>query len=182
MSSPVAHTSLFLLFWPRLRAKIQSTASRPRRLLFATALLATLMGPDFDLVGWFFTDAPISTYHNGPTNSLFMITIGGVAFAIIARCIIRLPWPTLFAVGCTAYASHILVDFMTSGRGLQLFWPLSSARFQSPFILLRGVEHTGSVTLGTHALNLLSDILFAIAVWIASGWFKPRVAPPTSRN
>ncbi len=174
MSSPVAHTSLILLLWPGLRARFQNDISRPRRVLLAIAVLAALMGPDFDLVIGLFVDAPLATYHNGGTHSFVGILAGGIVFAVIARMIVPLPMGPLLVVGTLAIASHILIDFFTYGRGLQLLWPLSQERIEAPFVLFRGVRHSSDVTIGTHLLNLLSDVLFAFAVWIVSGWVRHR--------
>lgn len=174
MSSPIAHTSLILLFWPEAKAKLRKVTSRRRRILFGMAILAALMGPDFDLIGYFFIDAPLSTYHNCATHSLVGVLAGGVLFTIVSRMIVPVRFGTLFAIGTLAFASHILIDFLTYGRGLLLLWPFSDQRIEAPFIIFRGVRHSSDVTLGTHLLNLFVDILFAVAVWISSGWLRPR--------
>jgi membrane-bound metal-dependent hydrolase YbcI (DUF457 family) len=162
------------LIWPGLRARLGDSMTPYRRLLAAGAVLAALMGPDFDLIAGLFTDAKIAEYHNGPTHSFIVAIIFGLLFAVVAGRITGWSVGYLFILGTGAYVSHVLIDMFTWGRGVQAFWPITDARVEAPFIIFRGVQHSSEVSVGVHLLNLANDALFALIVWIASGWIRDR--------
>ena len=71
--------------------------------------------------------------HRGASHSLSVAVAVGLLAALAAR---RFGWPVMrTAIACgLAVASHALLDVLGhGGRGLPLLWPLSGARFESPW-------------------------------------------------
>jgi inner membrane protein len=103
--------------------------------LLAFAALSFL--PDMDVVGVALglPDAG-ACGHRGASHSFLLAALIGVGMAFFAR---RLGWPVVrTAVAATlAVASHGILDACgEGGRGIPLFWPLSEARFVSPWRVL----------------------------------------------
>lgn len=99
------------------------------------ALLAVLPDADVVLVALGAKDGgPFG--HRGALHSLSMAMLAALLCALWAR---RAGWPvwrTAFA-GWAAVASHTLLDMLgAGGRSLELFWPLSSVRYHSPWRFL----------------------------------------------
>jgi membrane-bound metal-dependent hydrolase YbcI (DUF457 family) len=98
------------------------------RYAIVAALVANL--PDADiLVGSLFGDA--EGWHHGPSHSLAMAAIVGVATGLLARSAGRRFRPAFAFVG-VLYASHVLLDAIAPDRGkpdvgVPLFWPFSHA-------------------------------------------------------
>lgn len=168
MPSPIAHCSLAFLGWPMLRRRVHTTTTRLTRIVLFGAVIAGLMGPDFDLLAGPIMGVRFSVYHNGFTNSLLCAPVFGLLFAGLCRALVRQRFAFLWMFGTGLYLSHILLDLFTWGRGIQLFWPFTAERVQGPVILFRGVRHSIGAGLSEHVLTVLWDLTFALLVWIAS--------------
>jgi inner membrane protein len=107
--------------------------------------------------------------HRGAFHSLSMALLVGLLCALWAR---RAGWPvwrTAFA-GWAAVASHTVLDLLgAGGRSLELFWPLSSARFHSPWRFLpdapRGMKllsRRGLVEFATEFALFLPMTIYAV--------------------
>ncbi len=102
-------------------------SSQRRRALVAGALLGTL--PDLDVVVLALFDLDAvghMTWHRGPSHSLFVLALLGVAVWWLARRAsagVRLAPVSWFAAIELALLTHPLLDALTV-YGTQLFWPL----------------------------------------------------------
>lgn len=180
MSSPVAHLACGYAVYRMLVTADPKVAGLPRGTRWATAAFFS-MAPDLDLIaGWLARDVP--TYHNNISHSL--------AFGLLA-CLIAATWACtawqrlrfvpLWAYTFACYASHILVDYVTRGRGVMLWWPFLSERFSSPALLFRGVSWSKGLHTTDHVWTLANDALFALVVMVlAEGivrWIGARRSP-----
>ena len=110
-----------------------------RRTRWATLALFTILStlPDIDVLLVAFGASENGAFgHRGALHSLTMAVAAGVFCALAAR---RWSWPVLRTAlaGAAAVASHTLLDLLDAGgKSLALFWPLSSARYHSPWRLL----------------------------------------------
>lgn len=99
------------------------------------AALAVLPDADILLVALGVKDS--GTFgHRGALHSLSMAMLVGLCCALWAR---RAGWPVwrTALAGWAAVASHTLLDLLgAGGRNLELFWPLSSVRYDSPWRFL----------------------------------------------
>ena len=177
MSSPIAHGSLMFAAWPAVRSRMDPCLSRTRRALIGCAMLVGLMAPDADLVlGLWYPTRALSDYHNGPTHSLFVALAFALTFALVCRAVVRLPWRFLCILGAALYGSHVILDWLTWGRGVQMFWPITETRFKAPVSLLMGVRHSVGAPVTTHMLTVANDLVFGLAVWWVSRWVWSRRA------
>jgi membrane-bound metal-dependent hydrolase YbcI (DUF457 family) len=169
LSSPIAHGSLMFVAWPAVRGRLDPDVSRTRQLLVGCAIFTGLMGPDADiLLGLLYPGEPLAVYHNGPTHSLFAGLIFAVPFAIVVRLTARAPWRFLAITGALLYESHVVVDWLTWGRGVQMFWPFTETRFTAPFPIFIGVRHSVGAPLSTHMFTVVNDLVFGLVVWWVS--------------
>lgn len=102
--------------------------------LLLFAVLAALPDVDVFLVALGAPDSG-AIGHRGASHSLGMAVLIGVVAALAAR---RFHWPALRTAiaAAGAIASHTFLDVLgAGGRGLALFWPLSTHRFHSPWRL-----------------------------------------------
>jgi membrane-bound metal-dependent hydrolase YbcI (DUF457 family) len=120
MPLPVAHG----LVGAAVVAALHPRPLRLRRLpLVIGGALANCADADFLLVWWFGSKA----WHRGFTHSFaFAAALALVAFAVWGRSHFREA-----LAYCLAYASHGALDFLTTkaGGGVELWWPLTPARY-----------------------------------------------------
>ncbi|NIV75262.1 MAG: hypothetical protein GWN37_10615, partial [Gammaproteobacteria bacterium] len=48
--------------------------------------------------------------------------------------------PRAFLLTLVCYELHVLLDYLTVGRGVMLLWPLSAERFAPPIYLFYGLH------------------------------------------
>jgi inner membrane protein len=137
--------------------------------LAAFASLAVL--PDADVLGVALGASDVGAAgHRGASHSLCVAIVAGILCALLAR---RLGWPVLRTAlaGALAVASHGILDaFGEGGRGIPLLWPLSHARFISPWRVLpdapRGLALLSRSGLVDVCLEFLLFVpLTAFALW-----------------
>jgi inner membrane protein len=111
------------------------TPTQPRAsaaTLLAFAALAEL--PDLDVIGVSLGAPDLGAVgHRGASHSFMLAVMIGLLTAIIAR---RYGWPVVrtAVAAILAVASHGILDACgEGGRGIPLLWPLSDARFMSPW-------------------------------------------------
>ncbi len=189
MPSPLAHSSLLLAAVPPLRDHFDTLTPARRRLLLLW-LACALLAPDLDLLLGLLTGHGLRPLHGGPTHSLVLAPVFGLLWACAGRAITRDAWRyrNLALLAAAAYASHIVMDFFTPGRGVGLLWPLplgdqtwlnvNAHRFGSPIPLFVGVEHSNWKDLGHHARTLATELAFA-TLMLGIGHVLRRKRPST---
>ena len=177
-----------------------------RRTRWGTLALFTILStlPDIDVLLVAFGASERGPFgHRGALHSFTMACAAGVFCAVAAR---RWRWPVLRTAlaGAAAVASHTLLDLLgVGGKSLALFWPLSSARFHSPWRFLpdapRGLEllsGPGLVEFVTEFALFLPITIYALwpqirarlvemrlpRLQIIDGASTPKVAPDASPN
>jgi len=128
-------------------------------------MLACLIAPDVDVAVGVFSGKGIGYYHNGATHSIAFSLLVGLVFAGLGRWVCGTEFRKMFWIGAIACLSHVLLDGMTFGRGVQLFWPLTEMRIQTPIPLFLGVRHSVGAAWTTHLLTIVNDVVFAAFVW-----------------
>lgn len=160
MPSPIAHlsvgVSLFMVvrsYRPRLRHVF----------LFFWATLLFVMVPDVDAILGILL-GNLGAYHNQGTHSLGMAVIFCGIGATILKPVFGLSWKRLFVFFLLCNATHLLMDWMTWGRGIKLFWPISDKRFLSPFLAFYGLHYSDPLSSPKHLVTLATEGLFAISI------------------
>jgi membrane-bound metal-dependent hydrolase YbcI (DUF457 family) len=100
-------------------------------------------------------------FHNNGSHSLLV----GLALALTAGGLVwwrkGSGFTYWFGFVLLCYQLHIVLDFFTVGRGVMLFWPLSSARLESPVKLFYGFHWSDGLVSINHIWTLLNELGFA---------------------
>ena len=129
MPSPLAHAAagyvVYRIFRSPQPARASGHVGPLPRLLVATVGLSLLA--DVDVVpGILLLD--VGRFHNAFSSGL----ITGVAVALTVGGALwlrqRSGFKFWFALTLVCYESHVLMDFLTIGRGVMLAWPFSDSR------------------------------------------------------
>jgi inner membrane protein len=166
MPSPIVHSFLgylvFRLFKKRLHWKgLQMIGPLP--MLLALTVFFSLL-PDIDSVlGVVMGD--FGGIHNQWTHSLYT----GLGFAVVFGMLISRVQQTRFIkwffLVLLCYQLHILADFLTFGRGVMLFWPLTEERYTSPILLFYGVHWSQGLFSLKHLWTLVSELAFVAGIY-----------------
>ena len=163
MSTPLGH---FLL------GAAIGAAIRPERSWARAALIGGVCGvaADLDFLPGLVLGDP-ARFHNAFTHSFACAAAAGVLLALACSAD-RRRWLLL---GATAFASHLLLDYLTFDDsppfGIPLFWPWSSGRFTSPQPVFDNVVRSGGLAMIRHNLrvagieSLLIGPVAAIICW-----------------
>ena len=103
-----------------------------------------------------------------------MAVAAGVFCALAARW---WRWPVLRTAlaGAAAVASHTLLDLLgAGGKSLALFWPLSSARFHSPWRLLPDAPRGLKLLSSSGLLEFVTEFALFLPITIYALW--PQIA------
>jgi acetyltransferase-like isoleucine patch superfamily enzyme/membrane-bound metal-dependent hydrolase YbcI (DUF457 family) len=152
----------------------RSRGLRAPALPFLLYSLFAAMLPDADAVVGMLVDAQrLPDFHNQCTHCVAFALVAALALSAAARWLLfrDVPWRKLFAWTLLLLGSHLLLDWLTWGRGEMLLWPLSDRRFGAPFPLFYGVRHSEGlfspshwITLATESATLGAAALFALAL------------------
>jgi inner membrane protein len=144
-----------------------------RRTRWATLALFTTLAtlPDLDVLLVSFGASEKGAFgHRGALHSLTMALAAGVFCALAAR---RWRWPVLRTAlaGAAAVASHTLLDLLDArGKGLALFWPLSSARYHSHWRLLPDAPRGLKLLSGSGLLEFVTEFALFLPITIYALW------------
>lgn len=168
MPSPLIHTATA---WVLARpARSRASVPPPPRIPFLLYSIFAAMLPDADaalglLVVPF---SRLSSIHNQATHSLLFAIVAALLLSAAARLILfrRIPWPRLFAWTLLLLLSHLLLDWLTWGRGEPLLWPFTDRRYGSPVPLFYGVRYSEGLFSRSHWVTLLTETATVAAVWL----------------
>jgi membrane-bound metal-dependent hydrolase YbcI (DUF457 family) len=170
MPSPIAHTAagyaLYrLLAAPRLEEETSLGRSFPRLLL----IVALSMLPDLDFLPGLLLNE-FDRFHNTFSNSLLLAF--PVALLIAAIFSFKQKSRFLFWFGFVflCYELHVVMDYFTVGRGVLLFWPISSERYQPAFKLFYGLHRSDGWFSIRHLWTLLSELAFVALIRFMTGF------------
>lgn len=103
-------------------------------------------------------------FHNTVSNSLLV----GLLIAFLVGAIVwikrrqRFIFWGGFALLC--YEVHVIMDYFTIGRGVMLFWPFSTERFEPAVKLFYGLHRSAGWISIQHLWTLLTEIAFTLIV------------------
>ena len=160
MPSPIAHSITgYALF--RGCVHHSNKFKRLRKvLLFWSVFIAN--AADLDFIFQIFGDLQL---HRGPTHSITAVFLISAFTALISAIFCRaIVWEIMLFTGCV-YGSHLLLDLFTAGgRGMLLFWPISSDFFKSQLPLFPAVHHSRGFFDASHLLFVAYEILYSLAL------------------
>ena len=176
MPSPIAHAAMGYVVYRAFRSWRPYEASRHvgplPQLLVAAVGLSVL--PDVDsVIGLLMGD--LGRYHNNLMNSFgfgLMVALGAGTAVWLKR---RSGFKRWFVLALVCYELHVLMDFLTLGRGVMLAWPLSHQRFESSVKLFYGLHWSDGLLTPKHAVTLVTEIgVVAAAIIIRLGLSRVR--------
>lgn len=167
MPSPLAHLAAGYSIYRIVRYAAASSARlaaalRPG-LLLLPACLAFSMLPDGDsALGVLFRD--MGAYHNQWSHSLFFALVPFTLVVLLAAAWPGERSPLAWGVLCLlSYHLHVVLDALCAGRGVMLFWPVTSQRYLLPTLPFFGLRWSEGVISFEHLKTLLNEsILLAI--------------------
>ena len=160
MPSPIIHLSVGAFTHGALKRRWRD-ATPLRRTAYVLAFLFFAMMPDLDsVIGIALND--LGRFHNNIAHSFGFALIAGCAAWLLAPLFGERKRRFWAAVVFGSYAGHILLDAITRGRGVMLFWPITDLRIQPPFQIFYGLQWSHGlvsiehfVTAGTEGLVVL---------------------------
>lgn len=165
MPSPIAHSAIGYAIYRQVKGRktgvVQASVGPSIPLLMLTAGLSLL--PDLDAVAGVVL-GDFGRFHNNGTHSLlvgFALGAGAGLGGWLLRWRRALHWAWLVFI---CYQFHIIMDYFTVGRGVMLFWPISSVRFEAPAKLFYGLRWSHGVWSSEHLITLISELGFAALI------------------
>lgn len=172
MPSPLAHSAMgYAIYRAQAENKEMGRTLFAPRLLLVTLFLSLL--PDLDSVAGIIL-GDFGRYHNNISHSLFV----GVMVALLIAGIVwwrrRAGVVFWFLLVLVCYEAHVLMDYVTQGRGVMLLWPFSSARYSTPFTLFYGLRWSEGILSVNHVWTLINELAFVVVVLLLTHIF-PRI-------
>lgn len=122
------------------------------------------MAPDLDAVYGILAGS-LYRYHNQGTHSLFvMFLVCALSAPIVSSWIKGISPTKMTGILLLCYGLHLLLDFLTTGRGLKLLWPFSETRFISPIRLFYGLHWSEGILSVRHLTTLANEVLFVVVL------------------
>lgn len=186
MSSPIVHATagyaVYSIFRHRLPERI--VFGIPTRFIWSGIAIAISLLPDLDVIAaW--TLGSMEKFHNNLTHSLLVWTLLPLFIAPVLKTITGISFRLGFLFTLVSCYLHVMIDFLTYGRGVMLFWPVTAQRFHAPLLLFRGVPWSDRLTSPNYLQMLLEDCLFAAIVLAAviiarrlHAWHQAHAAKP----
>lgn len=166
MASPLTHMVVgYALFRTALPRFPELAIGKKAILLLAAAVVGAMLADADAVAGVIHHD--LGTYHNQFSHSLGMAVAAGLAAGLAGRLITGFGLGRWITLGLAAYLSHVLIDFATLGRGVQLFWPLTNQRYTSPVPLFCGLHWSEGLWSVDHLITLANEIpIMAAMLWL----------------
>jgi membrane-bound metal-dependent hydrolase YbcI (DUF457 family) len=109
-------------------------------------------------------------YHNNATHSLIVGLLAALLTSALAAAFRSISFRKIFLIAFFSYSAHILLDFLTIGRGVMAFWPLTDERFLFPWPIIYGVRWSDGLLSIRHIWTIISEVAMA-ALFVAATHF-----------
>lgn len=178
MATPVGHSLAgYVVFG------LSGETQGPRKARWLLLYICLANAADLDFLPGTLIGRP-ALYHQGISHSLGFALVVSLAVAGVCR-LWGASFAAMFALSCTAYASHLMMDFLGSDTrppyGIPILWPISGEHFISPIPIFWGVRHAGSAAGSTlewlvallHPYNLGAialEVIFLLPFVVLRQW------------
>lgn len=167
MPSPIAHSiSGYVLarFLPLEQPRTRERGRWGMQIIYAVFVANAA---DFDFIPQLITG---EMYHRGLTHSL----IFALGFSAIAGFITSYIWKRsykqLFLFTLILYSSHLFLDFLSEGRGIQFFSPFLDSFFKFPITIFPGIHHSRGLWDYSHLLPISFELVYS-ALLLLGLWY-----------
>ncbi len=166
MPSPITHlvaAGATCYIYKKIAPKDQAPPFVHDAGLFVAAAAFSL-APDLDFIPGLLLHK-VGSFHNCGFHSLCCLLPLAWVCAIVLRCFKPGPFQMRLLLITTWLSLHSMLDTLCLGRGVMLFWPLSTIRFQSPILFFLGVRWSSGLLAISHIYTVLNEVLFAVGLW-----------------
>jgi inner membrane protein len=160
MPSPIAHSATGIALGQLFPERAPS--SRWRRLVRLASLLVLANVADLDFIFQLVFDRRI--HHTFSHSLVFTLTIAGLVgliFAVLGRDGSR-----AFLLTAVLYGSHVLLDMLGGGPGVQLLWPFSAAYVIAPIQIFPPVHYSRGVLDASHLTFIAFESVYSALLLI----------------
>ncbi|MFW9847317.1 MAG: metal-dependent hydrolase, partial [Candidatus Thorarchaeota archaeon] len=183
MPSPVAHTAIGYMIYQLSKSRLPQEGSK-RVGPFSRSLVVTVglsLLPDMDAVlGLLMGD--LARFHNNVTNSLIVGLLVAPVVGGIAWMRQRSGFTRWLFIALLSYELHVMMDYLSVGRGLMLLWPLSWERYESPVKLFYGFRWSQPLMSVHHVWTLATELGFSAIIVLAAHIITRRAISLPSRQ
>lgn len=177
MPSPIAHLGAGYAIYRYSRRKLPENRANLWKFPFQ---MLTIMGlsllPDLDIIpAIIFRD--MQGYHNNFSHSLLLGIPVALFLAAVLRPIYHSDFWLWFLICLISYDAHVVMDALTSERGVMMFWPLSQSRFVSPVRIFYGLKWGFGWFSIWHLWTIFTESLFVLVLMSVVNYFDKRNNP-----
>ncbi len=163
MPSPIAHSVTGIVaanYWDRASKTTLGVLATPAR-LGLLILLANL--PDLDFAGDLLLGQRV---HHTFTHSIaFALGFSLILAVVLFGLGFSFRWA--FGLIMSVYASHIALDMLGGGPGVQLFWPWSAEYVRSSIQFFPSVHHSRGLVDFSHLVFVGFELAYAgLLIWL----------------
>lgn len=153
----------------------------PLPLLLVVTLLLSIL-PDVDAIVGFVTH-DMARFHNNGTHSLIVGLVLALLIAGFVWWRYRSGFSYWLVVLFTSYAMHVVMDALTlDGRGVMLFWPISTVRYIPPVKIFYGVQWSDGLFSLAHIWTLVSETAFVLLLVLVLHFVDRKVIEQNQRQ
>jgi len=166
MASPLTHIVAGYSLFRIARCRFPELTGSWRTLVLFCGALGAATVVDVDFVAGI-VHHNLSGYHNQQSHSLCAALIAGAGIGVLGRVLTGRQLGRWLLLGLAGTLSHVLIDFLTIGRGVQLFWPLTDTRFACPVPLFYGLRWSEGIWSTSHLATLANEVpIVAALLWL----------------
>jgi hypothetical protein len=177
MPSPIAHLAAGAALWgiwDQWRPATARPVSPARRVLELGGFLGASMLPDLDAVAGVLT-GDLYNFHNQEMHSFAAGLVAALLFAVLlGRKYPRHFSPPVFWITLVSYWLHLLMDAVTYGRGLRLFWPFRTERIPPPVEVFGGLRWSEGLWYRGHWITVGEESVFALLLLLCVWAYRQR--------
>jgi membrane-bound metal-dependent hydrolase YbcI (DUF457 family) len=180
MPSPIAHLGMGYAIYRYYKAILPEDQTYSWKFPFRMIMLSGLsMLPDLDVIpAIIFSD--MKAYHNNVSHSLlFAIPVALLMAGIFHRTYQSSFW-LWFLVCFISYDLHVVLDLLTVGRGVMLFWPLSQNRIVPPIRIFYGLQWGLGWFNIRHLWTIFSESVFVLVLMLVVNYFVGSTKKPNA--
>lgn len=175
MPSPLVHAAVGYAIYRICRLSLpQASCLRSRSLLpLVIASVGVSVAPDLDVVPGILM-GNLERFHNSVMHTPIFGLVAALGVATVLWMSQEARFLTWFFLALLCYELHVLMDFLTCGRGVMVFWPYSLSRYQSPLKLFYGVHWSEGLFSVRHVWTFVTEMGFVVFLGILVGFLPKR--------
>jgi hypothetical protein len=174
MPSPIAHLGAGYAIYRYYKGRLPENRGQLWKLPFQMILVMGLsLLPDLDVIAAIlFID--MENYHNNFSHSLLLGIPVALLIAAILRQLYRSGFWLWFLICQISYDLHIIMDALTSERGVMMLWPLSQNRFVSSIQIFYGLQWGLGWFSIWHLWTIFTESAFVLVIMMVVNYFDKR--------